>query len=346
MAKHYFNCIEGHTEGMPVRMVIGGAPELAGDSMEARRQHFMAEFDWIRRALMLEPRGHAHMSGTIFYPPVSADADFSLLFIETSGCLPMCGHATLGSITFALESELIKPRTPGEVVVDVPAGQIRAVYTMEAGRPRVRFTNVPSFLLHRDLSIDFPPLGELRFDIAYGGNFYPIIEVQPNYPGCEHFAPGTLLEWGSALQRAINARYVIEHPHFPGIRGVRHCMWTGQPLAADSHGRSVVIAGDSLIDRSPCGTGTSARVAQRFARGLLGLNQAFRHESLIGSLFIGRAESQIKLPGDIDGVLPSIEGRAWITARSEHCIDDEAPFPQGFSLEALASQSNYAESAT
>lgn len=344
MARHYFNCIEGHTEGMPVRMVIGGAPELAGDSMEARRQHFLAEFDWIRRALMLEPRGHAHMSGTIFYPPISADADFSLLFIETSGCLPMCGHATLGSITFALESELIQPRTPGEVVVDVPAGQIRAVYTMKKGRPLVRFTNVPSFLLHRNLWIDFPPLGKLRFDIAYGGNFYPIIEVQPNYPGCEHFAPRTLLEWGSALQRAINERYVIEHPQFQSIRGVRHCMWTGKPLASGSDARSVVIAGDSLIDRSPCGTGTSARVAQRFSRGLLGMNQPFRHESLIGSVFIGRAESRVDLPGGLDGVLPSIEGRAWITGRSEHSVDDEAPFPEGFSLEQFASHFTYAES--
>lgn len=333
MVRHRFSCIEGHTEGMPVRMVVDGAPDLEGDTMSARRDHFIAEFDWIRRALMLEPRGHSHMSGTLLYPPVSTEADCSLLFIETTGCLPMCGHATLGSITFALESGLLKPRQEGLVIVDVPAGQIRACYWREGDRiSSVRFINVPSFLLYSGVKIDFPPLGELVFDIAYGGNFYPIIDIQPNYPGCEHFSPAQLLAWGRELQTKVNECFDVVHPEDPSVRNVRHCMWTGHPLAHDSDARSVVIAGDTLIDRSPCGTGTSARVAQRYALGLLAEQEAFRHESLIGSRFTGRVEGTTQLANGQAAVYPSIEGRAWITGQTEFLIDASQPYWQGFSL--------------
>lgn len=334
MSRQSFTCIEGHTEGMPVRMVVDGAPELHGASMSERRQHFLAEYDWIRRALMLEPRGHAHMSGTLLYPPVSEDADLALLFIETSGCLPMCGHATLGSITFALEAGLVRPKTPGTVIVDVPAGRVSAQYRMQDGKVGgVRFTNVPSFLLQRDLSIRLPALGELRLDIAYGGNFYPIIEPQPNYPGCEHFTPQQLLAWGREVQALVNREFAVAHPEDASIRGVKHCMWAGRPLAADADGRSVVIAGDSLIDRSPCGTGTSARVAQRHARGLLARDAVFRHESLIGSRFDGRVEEVLALADGTPAVRPSIEGRACITGRAEHYVDRAQPYWQGFNLE-------------
>ncbi|VXC65825.1 4-hydroxyproline 2-epimerase 2 [Burkholderia sp. 8Y] len=337
MSRHTFACIEGHTEGMPVRMVISGGPELQGATMNDRRQYFVDNYDWVRRALMLEPRGHSHMSGTIFYPPLSENADFSLLFIETSGCLPMCGHATVGSISFALEAGLISPKQPGLVVVDVPAGQVTARYEMVGDRvASVRFTNVPSFLLHRDVQIEFPPLGTLTVDIAYGGNFYPIVEVQPNYLGCEHYSPEQLLEWGREMQLLVNRAVDVVHPDNPQIRGVKHCMWTGRPIEADSDGRAVVIAGDSLIDRSPCGTGSSARVAQRFARGLLSEGQPYKHESLIGSRFIGRAEKATRLESGLDAVFPSIEGRAWITGRGEHYVDDSQPYAYGFSLQEFS----------
>ncbi|RQS16146.1 4-hydroxyproline epimerase [Burkholderia sp. Bp9002] len=334
MTRHSFTCIEGHTEGMPVRMVIDGAPDLAGATMDARRRDFVAHHDWVRRALMLEPRGHAHMSGTLLYPPLSANADMSLLFIETSGCLPMCGHASIGSITFALEAGLVVPRRPGTVVVDVPAGQLAARYEMDGERvASVRFTNVPSFLLHRDVEIVHSRLGALSVDIAYGGNFYPIVEVQPNFPGCEHFSPEQLLDWGREMQARVNAALDVVHPDQPAIRDVRHCMWTGRPIGNDADARAVVIAGDSLIDRSPCGTGTSARVAQRFARGLLQAGDAFRHQSLIGSTFIGRVESVTKLESGIDAVLPSVEGRAWMTGRAEFVVDASQPYAYGFTLQ-------------
>ncbi|WP_133664668.1 4-hydroxyproline epimerase [Paraburkholderia sp. BL10I2N1] len=334
MTRHSFTCIEGHTEGMPVRMVIDGGPALDGSTMNDRRLDFIERYDWIRRALMFEPRGHAHMSGTIFYPPLSANADFSLLFIETSGCLPMCGHATIGSISFALETGLVVPKNPGTVTVDVPAGQITARYEQDGERiTSVRFTNVPSFLLHRDVEIVFPKLGRLSVDIAYGGNFYPIVEVQANYPGCEHFAPEVLLEWGRDMQRLVNHAVDVVHPDNPAIRRVKHCMWTGRPISAEADARAVVIAGDSLIDRSPCGTGSSARVAQRFARGWLKEGDAFRHESLIGSRFIGRVEAQTSLADGTAAVFPSVEGRAWITGRAQHFVEDGQPYAHGFSLQ-------------
>ncbi|MGU7774500.1 4-hydroxyproline epimerase [Burkholderia sp. MR1-5-21] len=333
MTKHVFKCIEGHTEGMPVRMVIDGAPALTGATMGDRRLFFIEHHDWVRRALTLEPRGHANMSGTILYPPISDNADMSLLFIETSGCLPMCGHASIGSVSFAIESGLVVPKQPGTVVVDVPAGQLTARYEWDGERvTSVRFTNVPSFLLHRDVEIEHPYFGKLVVDIAYGGNFYPIVEVQPNYPGCEHFTPEQLLEWGRAMQRRVNETLDVVHPDHPQIRGVKHCMWTGKPLAADSDARAVVIAGGSIVDRSPCGTGTSARVAQRFARGLLAEGQTFKHESIIGSHFIGRVEAATRLQSGLDAVYPSIEGRAWITGRGEHYVDDAQPYAHGFDL--------------
>ena len=337
MTRHSFTCIEGHTEGMPVRMVIDGAPALAGESMSERRDDFIANHDWIRRSLMLEPRGHSHMSGTILYPPLSAQADMSLIFIETSGCLPMCGHASIGSVSFAIEAGFVRPKTPGTVVVDVPAGQLTAKYEMNGNRVgSVRFTNVPSFLLYRDAEVVHPTLGKLTVDIAYGGNFYPIVEVQSNFPGCEHFTPPQLLEWGREMQAAVNQTFDVVHPDHPGIRGVRHCMWTGAALSSEADARAVVIAGASLIDRSPCGTGTSARVAQRHARGLLHRGETFTHQSLIGSSFVGRVESTTQLKSGLDAVLPSIEGRAWITGRAEHYVDDSQPYAHGFTIEEFS----------
>jgi 4-hydroxyproline epimerase len=334
MSRSVYACIEGHTEGMPVRMVVSGAPDLVGADMNQRRLYFVEHYDWLRRALTLEPKGHPNMSGTIFYPPISDNADFSLLFIETSGCLPMCGHATIGSVSFAIETGLVTPKTPGTVVVDVPAGQVTASYEFDGERvTSVRFTNVASFLLHKDLVITIPALGELTVDVAYGGNFYPIVEVQKNFPGSEFYSPAQLLEMGRQVRDQVNLALDVVHPDNPKIKVVKHCMWTGAPTGANSHARGVVIAGDQIIDRSPCGTGTSARVAQRFARGLLALGEPFQHESIIGSFFIGRAEAQTTLTSGLPAVFPSIEGRAWITGRSEHYIDPSDPYSTGFSLD-------------
>lgn len=330
MADHVFHCVDGHTAGMPVRLVTDGAPLLKGNTQSERRQHFLREYDWIRNALMLEPRGHDVMSGALLYPPSSDDFDMGLIFIETSGALPMCGHGTIGSVTFALERGLVEPARLGTVRVETPAGLVRAEYERAGDRVcSVRLTNVPSFVLVEDLVVDFEPLGRLTMDIAYGGNFYPIIEPQPNYSDAADFSVADLSRMGWELQCLINDTNDILHPLDDSIRGVKHCMWTGRPTHLDSDGRSVVTAGQSLVDRSPCGTGTSARLAQRVARGKLRIDQPFVHESVIGSQFTGCAVGETRV-GELDAIIPTVRGSAWITGLNTIFVNQNDPYPEGF----------------
>ena len=329
---HTFFCVDGHTGGMPVRMVVGGAPPLKGANQSERRRHFLAEFDWIRKALMFEPRGHDAMSGSIIYPPSGPDFDLAIIYIETSGSLPMCGHGTIGTVTFALERGFVVPREPGRLRLETPAGLVIADYRQDGGKvTSVRLTNVPSFLFLEDIAVESPDLGSLRVDIAYGGNFYAILETQENYRDLADFSPQELRRMGVDLRKRIEAAHDIVHPEDPSIRGLNHFMWCGTPTVEGADARNCVIAGDNLIDRSPCGTGTSARLAQRAAKGLLQDGDAFRHESLIGSLFIGRIEGRTKA-GAFDAVVPSIEGSAHITGLNTLFVEEGAPFPVGFQL--------------
>ena len=193
MARHSFHCIDGHTCGNPVRLVTGGGPLLQGSTMMERRAHFLAEYDWIRTGLMFEPRGHDMMSGSILYPPTREDCDVAILFIETSGCLPMCGHGTIGTVTMAIEHGLIRPKTPGVLRLDTPAGLVTAEYRQEGEYvEEVRITNVPAFLHSEGLEVDCPDLGRLRLDVAYGGNFYAIVEPQENYRDMTDHSAGQL----------------------------------------------------------------------------------------------------------------------------------------------------------
>jgi len=315
---------------MPVRLVVEGAPKLDGNTQSERRQHFLREYDWIRKALMLEPRGHDVMSGALLYPPSGDDFDMGLVFIETSGSLPMCGHGTIGSVTFALEHGLIEPLRSGQIRVETPAGLVMAEYHRQGDKVvSVRLTNVPSFLLLKDLTIEFDPLGTLMVDIAYGGNFYPIIEPQQNYTDASDFSVADLCRMGWQLQCQINDSMNVVHPVDGSIRGIKHCMWTGKPAQAGSDGRSVVVAGKSLIDRSPCGTGTSARMAQRVARGRLDIGERYVHESVIGSQFIGCAAGAACV-GGLDAIIPTVEGSAWITGLNTVFVNEGDPFPTGF----------------
>ena len=290
--KHAFHCIDAHTCGNPVRLVYRGAPDLEGATMLDRRQHFIAEFDWIRTALMYEPRGHAMMSGSILYPATRDDCDIGVLFIETSGCLPMCGHGTIGTVTIAIENRLVEPRTPGRLDLDTPAGRVTVSYREEQGKVRsVRLTNVPSFLHSSGLEVECPELGGvLRFDIAYGGNFYAIFEPQAHDPGLEALSAADIVRLSPLLRERINRDHRFAHPDDDRLGRLRHVMWTGQPHHPDADGRNAVFYGDAAIDRSPCGTGTSARMAQLAARGQLAEGDEFVHESYIGSLFNGRVE--------------------------------------------------------
>jgi 4-hydroxyproline epimerase len=332
MAQHTFFCIDGHTCGAPVRMVTGGAPVLQGANQTERREHFMTEYDWIRRSLMFEPRGHGVMSGSLLYPPSREDCDMAVVFIETSGCLPMCGHGTIGTVTFAIEHGLVSPKMPGIVRIETPAGVVTAEYkTNGAHVSAVKITNVPSFLFIKDYEFDAPELGRLTIDIAYGGNFYPIVEAQENFRDMADYSPGELLRLGRACRDKLNKELDLVHPENPLIRGCRHWIWTGAPTKPGAHGRNATIYGDQAIDRSPCGTGTSARLAQRRARGLIEPGEDFVHESIIGSLFTGRIEDEVKV-GDNDAIIPSIEGSAWVTGLNTIFVDDRDPFVHGFEV--------------
>lgn len=332
MARHTFFCIDAHTCGNPVRVVTGGGPRLEGASMSERRQHFLAEFDWIRTGLMFEPRGHDMMSGSILYPPTREDCDIGILFIETSGCLPMCGHGTIGTVTVMIEHGLVTPRTPGTLRLETPAGLVIATYTMEGPRvSAVRLINVPSYLAAENLTVECPVLGELTVDVAYGGNFYAIVEPQANFTDMADYAAGDLIGWSPVIRKRLNEKYTFEHPENSTICGLSHIEWTGKPRHEEAHARNAVFYGDKAIDRSPCGTGTSARMAQWAARGDLQEGDPFVHESIIGSLFKGRVEKKTKL-GDMDAIVPSIEGWARVMGFNTLFIDDDDPYAHGFQV--------------
>ncbi|WP_376702856.1 4-hydroxyproline epimerase [Mesorhizobium sp. ISC25] len=330
MAKNSFFCIDGHTCGNPVRLVAGGGPLLKGSTMMERRAHFLAEYDWIRTGLMFEPRGHDVMSGSILYPPTREDCDIAILFIETSGCLPMCGHGTIGTVTFAVEHGLIKPKTPGVLRLDTPAGVVVAEYSQVGDYvEEVRITNVPSFLYAEALKVECPGLGEISVDVAYGGNFYAIVEPQKSYRDMADHSAGDLIAWSPVVRQRLNEKYSFVHPENPGIDKLSHILWTGAPTNPQADARNAVFYGDKAIDRSPCGTGTSARMAQLHAKGKLGVGDDFVHESIIGSLFKGRVEKEVTVAGK-PAIIPSIGGWARMTGLNTIFIDDRDPFAHGF----------------
>src|SRR5688572_22866285 len=231
MAVKKFFCVDAHTCGNPVRLVAGGGPMLNGNSMMEKRLHFLREFDWIRKGLMFEPRGHDMMSGSILYPPSDPSNDIAVLFIETSGCLPMCGHGTIGTITIALEEGLMQPKIPGEVRMETPAGLVHVHYRQEGKKiTSVKLFNVPSFLAVKDMEVDCPGLGTLHLDVAFGGNYYAIVDVQKNFPGLEHFNASQLIQWSRELRPRINQQQTFIHPVDPTINNCTHILWTGTTI--------------------------------------------------------------------------------------------------------------------
>jgi 4-hydroxyproline epimerase len=332
MARHSFFCLDGHTCGNPVRLVAGGGPILSGANMIEKRAHFLAEFDWVRTGLMFEPRGHDMMSGSILYPPTRPDCDIAILFIETSGCLPMCGHGTIGTVTMALEHGLVTPKEPGTLRLDTPAGLVVATYRQVGDHvEEVRLVNVPAFLHSEGLEVECPGLGRLTVDVAYGGNFYAIVDPQENFRDMADFTAGQLVALSGPLRRALNDKYSFVHSEKPEIAGLSHILWTGAPRHGEAHARNAVFYGDKAIDRSPCGTGTSARIAQWAAKGKLKPGDDFVHESIIGSLFKGRVEGETTVAGK-PAIIPSVAGWARLTGYNTIFIDDRDPFAHGFQV--------------
>ena len=332
MSKTFF-CVDAHTCGNPVRLVAGGGPQLVGANMSEKRQHFLREFDWIRTGLMFEPRGHDMMSGSILYPPHDPQNDVAVLFIETSGCLPMCGHGTIGTITIAIEEGLIQPKIPGIIRMEAPAGLVEIEYKQEGKKVKsVKLKNVASYLAAENLEVECPDLGTLTFDVAYGGNFYAIVDPQSNFPGLENYTASQLITWSQTIRKRINEKYTFVHPQDATINGCSHVLWTGATLDPTSTARNAVFYGDKAIDRSPCGTGTSARMAQWHAKGKLKKGEDFIHESFIGSKFTGRVEAEIELAG-FKAIIPSVEGWAKVFGYNTIKIDaEDDPYAYGFQV--------------
>lgn len=334
MSKTKFECIDAHTCGNPVRVITEGHPNLVGNSINEKRQHFLKEFDWIRTGLMFEPRGHDMMSGSFLYPPHNPENDFAILFIETSGCLPMCGHGTIGTITIAIEEGLIIPKIPGKVRMEAPAGLVEIDYQQTGTKVDwVKLTNVKSYLAAQNLTIDCPELGEITFDVAYGGNYYAIVDPQENFSGIHDYTASKIVQYSQVVRERINTKYpnLFDHPENETIRDVSHMLWTGNPIDPTSSGRNAVFYGDKAIDRSPCGTGTSARLAQLYAKGKLKIGEPFIHESFIGSKFIGRVEKETTLDGKL-AIIPSIQGWAKVYGYNTIFIDEEDPYAYGFQV--------------
>ncbi len=330
--RHTFFCIDGHTGGNPVRLVAGGAPLLRGQNMAQRRMDFLARFDWIRTSLCFEPRGHDIMSGGFLYSPTQDDADIGILFMETSGCLPMCGHGSIGIITFGLENGLIQPRNPGTLRVEVPAGIIEVSYGEDNGQVSwVRLRNVASYLAATDIAIEVPGFGPLRVDVAYGGNYYAIVEPQGRYTGLDALGADGILKLSPIVRQLVQDAFHPVHPVESSIEGVSHVLWADAPNNDDVDGRNAVFYGQSAIDRSPCGTGTSARMAQLAAKGKLGQGDPYVSESYIGSRFVGRVEDTTML-GDFEAIIPSIEGSAIATGFNTLWVDRDDAHWRGFQV--------------
>ncbi len=334
MQKKRFFCIDAHTCGNPVRLVAGGGPVLEGINMVEKRAYFLEHYDWIRKSLMFEPRGHDMMSGSILYPPSDPENDVAVLFIETSGCLPMCGHGTIGTITIAIEEGLITSKIPGKIRMEAPAGLVLIEYQQETNGKvsSVKLTNVGSFLYKEGLEVTCPDLGTLTVDVAYGGNFYAIVDPQENFDGIENHTADQMISWSRELRKNINEKYSFQHPEIPAINWCSHVLWTGKCLDPASTARNAVFYGDKAIDRSPCGTGTSARMAQWYAKGKLKEGDHFIHESFIGSKFKGTIEGFTQV-GDFEAIIPSIEGWAKIYGYNTILVDPEDdPYAAGFQV--------------
>jgi proline racemase len=324
-AARYLAAVDSHTEGMPTRVVTGGVGPIPGATMLERKLHFEAELDDLRLLLMREPRGHSAMSGAILQPPTRDDADWGVLFIEVSGCLPMCGHGTIGVATVLVETGMVEVTEPETVIaLDTPAGLVRVRVAVEGGRATaVTLRNVPSFLLARDREIDGVP-----YDMAYGGNFYALIEASAAGMVVDPARSDDLIARGLDIMAAINRADAPVHPEDARISGCRHVVFY-----EDSPGgtRNATAIEPGWLDRSPCGTGTSARMAQLHARGELALGEDFVNESVIGTRFTGRLVEETTV-GGLPAVVPEITGRAWVTGMGQYLLDPSDPFPAGFAL--------------
>jgi proline racemase len=317
---------------MPTRVIVGGVGAIPGETMFDRRRYFMANLDGVRKALMYEPRGHAAMSGAILQPPTRPDADWGVVFIEVSGCLPMCGHGTIGVATVLVETGMVEVTEPvTRVRLDTPAGLVVAEVTVRDGAAAgVSIVNVPAFTVGLDQAANVDGVGKVTYDMAYGGNFYAILDLDQVGIPFDRAHKDRILTAGLAVMAAINEQGRPVHPANPEISGCHHVQFLA-PGASARHSRHAMAIYPGWFDRSPCGTGTSARLAQLHSRGQIGVGEEFVNESFIGSRFTGKILEETTVEG-LPAVVPQITGRAWVTGTAQYMIDPADPFPEGFQL--------------
>jgi proline racemase len=332
IAGRVLSAVDSHTEGMPTRVVTGGVGPLPGASMLERKLHFEQHMDGLRLLLMREPRGHGAMSGAILQPPLRDDADWGVVFIEVSGCLPMCGHGTIGVATVLVETGMVDVHEPETVVrLDTPAGLVAAHVRVEGGRARsVALRNVPSFLLARDRAVEVEGRA-LTYDMAFGGNFYAILPAESAGVAVDSARAPELVERGLAVMAAVNAADRPVHPADARLAGCKHVVFTAPGQDGPRSQRSATAIHPGWLDRSPCGTGTSAKLAALHARGELAPGEEFVNRSVIGTRFGARIVAETEV-GGLPAIVPEISGRAWITGMGQYLLDPEDPFPEGFAL--------------
>jgi len=327
--KRYIAAVDSHTEGMPTRVVTGGVEPLPGDTMLERKLRFEAERDDLRLLLMREPCGHSAMSGAILQPPTRPDAHWGVLFIEVSGCLPMCGHGTIGVATVLVETGMVAVIEPETVVrLDTPAGLVEARVAVANGRAEaVTIRNVAAFLHARDEVAQVEGLGDVRYDMAFGGNFYALVDAASVGLRVDPARATDLIDAGARIRAAVPEPV---HPVDERIAGCHHVVFHA-PGRDGAHARNATSIHPGWLDRSPCGTGTCARMASLHARGELAIGEDFVNESIIGTRFVGRLVEETEV-GGLPAVVPEVTGRAWITAMGQYLLDERDPFPAGFSL--------------
>jgi trans-L-3-hydroxyproline dehydratase len=325
--------IDAHTAGEPFRVITGGLPDLPGDTILAQRRYMKENLDHLRTALMWEPRGHADMYGCIVTPPVTAEADFGILFLHNEGYSTMCGHGIIAIVKVALETGLVPQTAPETTIrIDSPAGLVTA-HARIAGEKieSIYFENVPSFVLARDEVINVPGMGQIQYDIAFGGAFYAYVQAASIGLTCTPQNFPALVQKGMAIKRAIMETRDIPHPFEADLSFLYGTIFIGPPESKAAHSRNVCIFADGEVDRSPTGTGVSGRLAIHHARQEVELNQSVTIESIIGTRFSGKIVQETTF-GPYSAVIPQVEGNAFITGRHEFLIDPNDPLKEGFIL--------------